>query len=132
MLISWIKTLFSMMPDLSGLKELGFQVKTSHSDLYVECRRESFVIRFYQGLEPHHPTLGSIIDFEVPDGVVLVFFDENAPAPPINEAGLEHTFDNCLQRQHLWILFDKRMDFSTLHMNIRLEKLIKAADEATR
>ena len=124
-MFGWLKLLFSLMPDLTGLKELGFKVKTFNSDLYVEYAADAFSIRFYQGFEPHHPSLGKLIDFEIPDGVVIVLFKEDGMIPQIGDAQIEHTFENCIQRKNLWVLFDRRLDFSTPNMNTRLEKVIK-------
>jgi hypothetical protein len=125
-MFNWFKTLFSLMPDLSGVKQLGFKVRTFNSDLFVEYREEQFQIRFYQGFEPHHPELGKVVDFDIPDGVVIVLFTDKKSYPALSSVGLDHTFERLVERPGLWFLFDRRLDFSTPHMNIRLEKVISA------
>ena len=70
--MKWFKFLFSLMPDLSGFKELGFKVSTMRGQLFVKRESPLYNLWFTQGLEPDNRIWGDLVDFDIPDGFFVI------------------------------------------------------------
>lgn len=132
MLGRWFKLLFSLMPDLTGFKEMGFKVKTTNGDLLVEKETSLYRLRFSQGFEPYHPKLHSIVDFDIPDGLFIVEFLGQVPDLSAYSDRLDPLFKEVVQRGEFAFLFNPRLDFSTPGVNVKAEKLIAVLEDACR
>lgn len=118
------------MPDLTGFKELGFVVHANHGDLYVEKVSDYYRLRFSQGYEPHHPILGKVIDFDIPDGFFMVEFMKTPLELKNFQSELDPLFKESLQRGNYWFLFNPKLDFGTPNISIKAEKLITLLEKA--
>lgn len=120
------------MPDLSGFKEMGFEVHTSNGDLFVEKCTSQYKLRFSQGFEPFNPRLSHIVDFQIPDGFLMVQFFEKAPDLEKYREDLEVLFRHVELRDEYAFFFNPRLDFGTAGINIKIEKLIGIIEKAIR
>lgn len=117
------------MPDLTGFKEMGFTVRTYNGDLYVEKVTENYKVRFSQGFEPFHPTLREVVDFEIPDGLILVeFLSEKKELPKAFLEEIGQLFQSHYIRENYFFLFNARMDFGSPSINVKVKKLIDGLD----
>lgn len=117
--------LFSFMPDLTGFKEMGFSVKTYNGDLYVEKETDSYKIRFSQGYEPFHPELGRLVDFEIPDGFIMISLKARPSDDLImslNEVG--QLFQQHHLKENYFFLFNNKLDFGTPGVAIKMKKIV--------
>lgn len=130
MIIRFFKLLFSLFPDLTGFKELGFEVKTHNGELFVQKNTSAYTVKFSQGYEPFSPHIKVDIDFDIPDGFFFVEFKEKVP--PINnfKSDLEPLFRHQYQRGKCWIIFDNKLDFSSPQIGVRAEKLIEIIEKS--
>jgi len=123
-IFKWFKLLFSLMPDLTGFKDMGFKVHTSHGDLYVEKKTSAYRLRFSQGLEPYHPQLGKLVDFEIPDGFFMIEFYKEKPSIMDGQKSLGPLFQSIYERDSFWFLFNPKLDFGTANVAIKADKII--------
>jgi len=111
------------MPDLTGFKELGFEVKVSLGELYILKREKEYEIRFYQGFEPDNLEFGGLVDFDIPDGFIVIksdgFEDQN-----IDFEELGPVFRACHQRGKFLFLFNDSLDFSSNGLLIKMKKVL--------
>jgi hypothetical protein len=113
------------MPDLTGFKEMGFKVHASHGDLYVEKKTSKYRLRFYQGLEPYHPQLSKLVDFEIPDGFFMIEFYKDRPSIVDGQKSLGPIFQSIYERGNFWFFFNPKLDFVTPSVAIKADKVIK-------
>lgn len=130
MLKRWFKLLFSLMPDLTGFKEMGFEVHTSNGDLYVEKNTTLYRLRFSQGFEPFNPRLSKIVNFEIPDGFFMVEFLGKVPDLENVREELEVLFRHVHIKEEFAFFFNPRLDFGTIGVNIKAQKLIGLLESA--
>lgn len=129
MLLKLFKILFSLFPDLTGFKEMGFTAHIKASELILQKNTKNYEIKFSQGLEPFSSNIKSVIDFDIPDGFFLVeFLCEKGVDMEDYEDDLSPLFQYTIQKGHFWFLFDKKLDFSTVNIHIKVEKLLKILD----
>lgn len=121
------------MPDLTGFKELGFKVRTSRGQLFVEKIAPSYKVSFSQGFEPDHPTWGELVDFEIPDGLIVVEFEDSLSGENVEHLSheLEGLFRFLHNKDSFLFLFDHRLDFNTPQIGVKMEKLIQILEEMT-
>lgn len=118
------------MPDLTGFKEMGFEVHTSNGDLYVEKKTSLYELRFSQGFEPFNPRLAKIVDFNIPDGFFMVYFLKETPNLDEYREDLELLFQQVYLRGEYAFFFNPRLDFGTVGVNIKAGKLIDILEKA--
>lgn len=133
MIFRFFKLLFSLFPDLTGFKEMGFKVHTFNGELYVEKKEILYSLKFSQGFEPFNPKLGLDPDFEIPDGVFLVeFHADKIPSIDSYKDDLDILFRFNHQRGKYWFHFNPKLDFSTPQIGVKTEKLIKILERAVK
>ncbi len=119
------------MPDLTGFRELGFKVKTSRGQLFVEKVGPQYKIGFSQGFEPDHPTLGEIVDFSIPDGFIVIHFlqgiNDSHKSKLMSE--LDGLFRFHQFRSDYLFLYDTRLDFNTEQIGVKMEKVVRAMEK---
>ncbi|MCR9205431.1 MAG: hypothetical protein NXH75_12685 [Halobacteriovoraceae bacterium] len=131
MLFKFFRLLFSLFPDLSGFKELGFEVKTYNGELFVERNTDEYSLKFSQGFEPFSRHILVEMDFDIPDGFfVLEFHGSSAPLIEEFQEELSPLFRFHKQVENYWFLYDKSLDFSTPQIGVKVEKLIKIIDQS--
>lgn len=131
MLFKFFRLLFSLFPDLSGFKELGFEVKTYNGELLVEKKTSEYSLKFSQGFEPFSRHILVDIDFEIPDGFFVVeFLGTNVPSLKNFQEELSPLFRFHRQVGNYWFVYDKSLDFSTPQIGVKVGKLIKVVDQA--
>ncbi len=129
--MKWLRFLFSLMPDLSGFKELGFESSLERGQLFIKRSSPHYEIYFSQGFEPDHPRFGRLVDFEIPDGFIAVVFNEQKPSlPEMMVEDLDKLFSFRELRENTLFLFDHRLDFNCPQINVRMEKLISLLERA--
>ena len=119
-----------MFPDLTGFKEMGFEVKTFNGDLYVEKVSDHYKVRFSQGYEPFHPRLKKIVDFNIPDGFIMIEFVHPPDELLVHELeDLGKLFQEHRLRDNYFFLFNKKLDFTSGGINIKVEKVVRRMDD---
>ncbi len=122
--MKWLRFLFSLMPDLSGFKELGFESSLERGQLFIRRSSPLYDIYFSQGFEPDHPRFGRLVDFEIPDGFIAVVFKEKRPSLQNLDEDLDKLFSFRELRENTLFLYDYRLDFNSAQINVKMEKLI--------
>jgi hypothetical protein len=119
-----------MFPDLTGFKEMGFEVKTFNGDLYVEKNHEHYKMRFSQSYEPFNPHLKKVIDFEIPDGFIMIEFFE-LPDNRLTEIleDLGELFQQHKMRENYFFLFNNKLDFTSGGINVLVGKVVDKLDD---
>lgn len=123
MIFKLLKNLFSFMPDLTGFKELGFKVKVSLGELYIVKKEKDYEVRFYQGFEPDNLEFGKLVDFDIPDGFIVIKRDSFKDKKVALEE-LSPVFRTCLQREEFIFLFNDSLDFSSNGLLIKMGKVL--------
>lgn len=124
--MNWLKFFLSLLPDLSGFKEMDFKVSSHRGQLFAHKKTESYHLYFSQGFEPDHPEFGPLVDFDIPDGFFVVKFLQ--PTEAKQREAFHHEllswFRFVVDKGDYCFFFDQRLDFSSEKIGVRTEKVV--------
>ena len=120
-----LKSIFSyFLSYAANFKEYqacGFKARTFNNDfiLIKNYPQVGLELRIYQGIEPYHPQIGELIDFEIPDACLVIC---GVLTPALTNA-LKLHFDHLEVRGDYAFAFTRHLELDDHKMKLAVVEL---------
>ena len=123
MILRYVRIFLSFFADSSPFKKRGFSTHTRSGDLCVSKDYGFLRLYFYQSISDFNPVFHEILNFTIPDGVFVLEFKKGQVPNLIQDTQIYYAFENVIQVENYWFLFDKRLDFGSEKLPSKLEAI---------
>ena len=114
--------LLSYASDFSEYQKIGLKAHTYNSDfmLVKKFAAQAIEMRVLLGLEPHHPQLGPLMDFEVPDACLIL---KGASSNEALKHALGEHFEVVKVRGDYIFAFSKHLQLDDIKMKLAVSEI---------